>query len=76
MGNMSYCMFRNTVSDFEDCTDAVYEDNIDNTLSDIDIEELEAIRELYELAKDFVSYYEHSESRLDDAESEISECET
>jgi len=44
MGNMSYCRFRNTARDLQDCYD-----NLDNDLSE---EEKQARERLIELCKD------------------------
>lgn len=50
MANMSYCRFRNTLSDLRDClwtiTDAGFES--------LSSEELRAARDLYEVCQEFV----------------------
>ncbi len=50
MPNMSYCRFRNTLSDLQDCYDTLLED--DNIESD---EERVAAENLVELCKDIVA---------------------
>ena len=65
---MSYCRFENTVSDMNDCLNAIEDSEVKN-LSDY---ELRALKEFYELAQEIVDmeddiekiieYYESSDS--------------
>jgi hypothetical protein len=56
MSNMSYCRFRNTLSDLRDCAYALYQD-LDDWKTDLSDEEARAARALLklcgELAADF-----------------------
>lgn len=49
MGNMSYCRFQNTVSDLEDCQDALDEGVLDD--KDLSPEEKRAAKRLIEVCK-------------------------
>lgn len=53
MANMSYCRFRNTLNDLEDCFE-----NMENTLEvGIDNEEINAREKLIELCQEIVYKY-------------------
>ena len=55
MANMAYCRFSNTLSDFNDCLNAVeFANNLETELSP---EELEAAKRLYEAAKRYVELF-------------------
>lgn len=51
MANMSYCRFRNTLNDLQDCFD-----NFDD--KDLDLSESNARRRLYLLCRDIVKSYD------------------
>ncbi|EBJ1244432.1 TPA: hypothetical protein ACW5FR_001726 [Salmonella enterica] len=55
MANMSYCRFRNTEQDFNDCVDAI--GNIES-IGDLSNAERKSAERLYHLANEYVSYYE------------------
>lgn len=50
MANMTYCKFRNTLPDLQDCVDALYES--DGNLSDLCEEERSAARALIRLCRE------------------------
>lgn len=52
MGNMSYCRFRNTLYDLQDCVDAIETGKL--TDGGIDREELIALMEMRDLCEYFV----------------------
>lgn len=55
MANMAYCRFRNTLSDFNDCLEAVeFAGNLETELSP---EELEAAKHLYKAAERYVGLF-------------------
>jgi SepF-like predicted cell division protein (DUF552 family) len=49
MSNMSYCRFRNTLSDLRDCGDAL--EDIDGDLSELSEEEADAAKRLIEMCR-------------------------
>ena len=52
---MAYCRFRNTVSDFNDCLEAIeFADNLETELSP---EELKAAKRLYKAAERYVELF-------------------
>lgn len=52
--NMSYCRFRNTLNDFEDCLLALkYEEK-----DDISPEEMYAAKRMRELCEEYVEYFD------------------
>lgn len=55
MANMSYCRFRNTEQDFNDCVDVI--GNIES-IDDLSNAERKAAERLYHLANEYVAYYE------------------
>ena len=55
MANMSYCRFRNTEQDFNDCVDAI--GNIES-IDDLSNAERKAAERLHHLANEYVAYYE------------------
>lgn len=54
MGNMSYCRFRNTLLDLQDCFD-----NLPN--EDLSLAEARAFANLVELAKDIATIYQNTD---------------
>lgn len=52
MGNMSYCRFQNTASDFEDCVEELRYGLPEGE------QEQQAAKHLYELSKEYIEYYE------------------
>ena len=60
MGNMSYCRFRNTLSDLQDCVNAIEMGEL--TDEGIDHSELTALMEMRDLCKYFV---EHLSEEID-----------
>tara|TARA_R100000278_G_scaffold109239_1_gene86179 strand:- start:456 stop:632 length:177 start_codon:yes stop_codon:yes gene_type:complete len=52
MPNLSYCRFRNTLTDLKDCLEAIEYEPID-TLSD---EELEALKQMFNVCEEIVNY--------------------
>ena len=57
MGNMSYCRFQNTVSELEDCVDAIADAGIDC----LPEAEKRAASRMYELCASYVEMYESIE---------------
>ena len=55
MGNMSYCQFRNTRTDFEQCTDAI---GNANSIDDFSDDEQRAASDIYELAQNYINWYD------------------
>ena len=55
MANMSYCRFRNTEQDFNDCVGAI--GNIES-IDDLSNAERKSADRLYHLANEYVAYYE------------------
>lgn len=55
MANMSYCRFRNTEQDLNDCVDAI--GNIES-IDDLSNSERKSAERLYHLANEYVAYYE------------------
>ncbi|UPW42563.1 hypothetical protein BAHKABFF_00013 [Salmonella phage CF-SP1] len=55
MSNMSYCQFRNTRHDFEQCRDAV---GNAESIDDFSKAEQSAAEDLYYMAKDYIEWYE------------------
>ncbi len=55
MPNMTYCQFQNTSRDFEQCVDAI--GNADS-ISDFSSAEQSAADSMYEMAKNYVEWYE------------------
>ena len=55
MSNMSYCRFENTLSDLNDCADAL--DDIDGDLSNLSDTEREAAERLIRLCKQIADSY-------------------
>ena len=53
MANMSYCRFRNTEQDFNDCVDAI--GNIES-IDDLSNAERKSAERLYYLANEYVAY--------------------
>jgi len=60
MSNMSYCRFRNTLLDLQDCVDAI--DSGEITDEGIDSSELSALMEMRDLCEYFV---EHLSEEID-----------
>ena len=54
MSNMSYCRFRNTLNDLQDCYNNMEED-------DLSIEEKQARQQLIQLCRNIVEEYEDDE---------------
>lgn len=55
MSNMPYCRFENTLSDLQDCGDALYDDG----LKDLSDSERAAAKELIELCASIGRWYKH-----------------
>lgn len=55
MSNMSYCQFRNTRHDFEQCRDAI---GNAESIDDFSKAEQAAAEAIYEMAKEYVDWYE------------------
>jgi len=70
MGNMSYCQFRNTKLDFEQCLEAI--GNCDS-LSDFSRDEQEYARSLREMAEQYVEWFDQAEAESDEGEIEEEE---
>lgn len=60
MPNMSYCRFRNTVLDMQDCLYAIQEEKI----NDLSKEELRALQEFLDLAWEITNYEEQIEEAI------------
>lgn len=62
MANMSYCRFRNTLGDLNDCLGALQEiiDNngVDQYGEKLDLKERWAARDMYDLCREFIDIYE------------------
>lgn len=56
MANMSYCRFRNTKLDLQDCVYTL--EDMTNEKIDLSIEEKNAALAMYSLCKEFMCYYE------------------
>ena len=54
MSNMSYCRFRNTLSDLADCEEALHDEAFD----ELDEDEQRACQRMYKLCKQFIETYE------------------
>jgi len=54
MSNMSYCRFRNTLLDLQDCVDAI--DSGETTGENIDSSELRALMDMRDLCEYFVEH--------------------
>ena len=52
---MQYCRFRNTLSDFNDCLEAI--EFVDNLETELSPEELKAAKRLYEAAERYVGLF-------------------
>ena len=57
MSNMRYCRFQNTLTDLQDCMDALYD--LDGDLSEISGAEKRAAKSLIELCNEIVVSYGH-----------------
>jgi len=64
MGNMSYCRFRNTERDLEDCIEALQNDQISSD------EEWEAMKRMVNLCKEFLERAEYTTFQVDDDKGE------
>lgn len=60
MPNMSYCRFRNTVLDMQDCLYAIQEEKI----NDLSKEELRALQEFLDVAWEITKYEEQIEEAI------------
>lgn len=71
MANMSYCRFRNTLQDLQDCSNALQEiiDNsgVDEYGEKLSFDERRAASNMYDLCQEFISLYEE----MEDIEEEI-----
>jgi hypothetical protein len=67
MANMSYCRFRNTLTDLRDCLFALREDGLGCTRS---IEEFEARESMVDVAKKFLALHEElmAEGAMDEGD--------
>lgn len=65
MANMSYCRFRNTLNDLNDCLGALQEIIDNNGVAQygdkLGFEERRAASNMYDLCKEFISLYEEME---------------
>ena len=62
--NMSYCRFRNTLSDLDDCYDALMEKGVVGVKADADPDEQRAVTRLIKMCKQLAEdYYETREDR-------------
>jgi hypothetical protein len=59
MGNMSYCRYRNTLNDLEDCFEAMRFDYFDQ--ESLSNEEKHAMEQLIELCEEIAQEYEELE---------------
>ena len=57
MGNMSYCQFENTVTDFEQCVEAI--GNCES-LADFSKSERRAAERMFQLAENYIEWYEQA----------------
>ena len=55
MANQAHCRFRNTLSDFNECLEAI--ELADNLESELSPEELEAAKRLYKAAERYVGLF-------------------
>lgn len=64
MANMSYCRFRNTLSDLVDCYMAMEEiannGGVDDYGDELSLEEKKAAIKLYDLCREFIDIFEDS----------------
>lgn len=67
MANMSYCRFRNTFNDLNDCVGTLYDIVWEECKDDISREEKWAAKQMYDLCKEFISLYE----KMEEIEEEI-----
>lgn len=65
MANMSYCRFRNTLLDLNDCLSALQEiidnDGVNQYGKKLDFEERRAASNMYDACQEFISLYEEME---------------
>lgn len=62
MSNMSYCRFRNTLNDLEDCVYALEDTN----LEDLSQEELWAAKRMRHLCKEYIELFDSVEGGEDE----------
>ncbi len=55
MGNLSYCQFRNTASDFKQCLEAI---GNAESIDDISKSEQQAAEELRQMADEYCNWYD------------------
>lgn len=67
MGNMSYCQFRNTKLDFEQCLEAI---GSCESLSDFSKDEQEYARSLRVMAEQYVEWFDQAEAETEEDEPE------
>jgi hypothetical protein len=65
MSNMSYCRFRNTLLDLQDCQENLF-DEYGNTPSDLSKDEERARKQLIELCKEIAQDIENNGDEKDD----------
>jgi hypothetical protein len=58
MANMSYCRFQNTVTDMEDCFNAMYEAVENGEPMDLSNDEQRAFQRMYNLMEDMINMME------------------
>lgn len=68
MGNMSYCRFENTASDFNDCYEAIIEYEYNNR--ELNMYERDGLRALLALSKQFIQIEEQIEEIINYKEEE------
>ncbi|PTA95618.1 hypothetical protein C9415_10220 [Kluyvera sp. Nf5] len=66
MGSMSYCLFRNTASDFSGCLEKI---GSAQNINEFSAGEASAARDLREMAEQYIEWFDQLESEpLDDDE--------
>lgn len=70
MANMSYCQFRNTKLDFEQCLEAI--GNCES-LSDFSSDERQYARSLREMAEQYVEWFDQAETETEEDDTEEDE---
>ena len=64
MANMSYCRFRNTSSDFEDCIFGL-NDIIEGTDETLSYEEFRAAERIYRMCEEYMAAFEEKQDMQD-----------
>lgn len=58
MANMSYCRFRNTFNDLNDCVCTIHDIVWGECEDDVSSEEKRAAQQMYDLCQQYISLYE------------------